>query len=165
MPGGRYHGAPARQQGAIHLKFSPQSVDALRRPPLGQRRPCAMTASPTDAREAALRAAYRLSQAEFMRRRLELTAAPFMVFMGGGIALEALHFPERANAVGLIYLSEAAACLIAVCAARYPGFAHRTEVIGAFLGATLAVLMNVYNAAVGADGERLAMAQLCLLSG
>jgi PAS domain-containing protein len=93
-----------------------------------------------------LRRAYDAETGEILRRRLG-------------------YHPERAQPVRLVYLAEAAACLGAILACR--GLCGRVSpgTIGAALAAVLSGLMTWYMVLVGGAIERIATAQVCLLSG
>jgi signal transduction histidine kinase len=119
----------------------------------------------TSARErAALLAAYRAETARVLRPRLDLTAAFFLLFMGTAIALEHVYYPARAASAVLAYAAEMLVCLLVVGACRLPRFRSRSVLAATVLGCTLAVLMSAYNASVAGGAERLAMAQVCLLT-
>ena len=72
------------------------------------------------AEERALRAAYWTDAASVLRRRLDLTAALFLLFVGVATFAEMLSYPERVRIVALVYGAEVAACLLAMAACRVP---------------------------------------------
>jgi len=126
------------------------------------RRSASSRGEPT-AEERALRAAYWTDAASVLRRRLDLTAALFLLFVGVATFAEMLSYPERVRIVALVYGAEVAACLLAMAACRAPRLRLGQRAIGAGLMALLASLMSGYNAWVGNPAEPLAMAQVSLL--
>jgi signal transduction histidine kinase len=117
------------------------------------------------AEERALRAAYWTDAVSVLRRRLDLTAALFLLFVGVAMLAEMFSYPERARIVALVYGAEVAACLLAMAACRAPRLRVGQRAIGAVLMALLAALMSGYDAWVGNPAELLAMAQVSLLMG
>ena len=117
------------------------------------------------AEEAALRDAHRAETDRLLRSRLDLTVVLFLVFVGASVVIESMQAPTRGRPVMLVYALEALACLLAVVACRLPGFLLGPRAIAAGLASTLAALLSAYNASVGGSVERLAMAQVCLLTG
>ena len=115
------------------------------------------------AEERALRAAYWTDAVSVLRRRLDLTAALFLLFVGVATFAEMLSYPERVRIVALVYGAEVAACLLAMAACRAPRLRLGQRAIGAGLMALLASLMSGYNAWVGNPAEPFAMAQVSLL--
>src|SRR5438093_13412844 len=117
------------------------------------------------AEEAALRDAHRAETDRLLRSRLDLTVVLFLVFVGASVVIESMQAPTRGRPVMLVYALEGLACLLAVVACRLPGFLLGPRAIAAALASTLAALLSAYNASVGGSVERLAMAQVCLLTG
>src|SRR6266481_8935 len=117
------------------------------------------------AEEAALRDAHRAETDRLLRSRLDLTVVLFLVFAGASVVIESMQAPTRGRPVMLVYALEGLACLLAVVACRLPRFLLGPRAIAAGLASTLAALLSVYNASVGGSVERLAMAQVCLLTG
>src|SRR5213593_3714664 len=60
------------------------------------------------AEERALRAAYWTDAVSVLRRRLDLTAALFLLFVGVAMLAEMFSYPERARIVALVYGAEVA---------------------------------------------------------
>ncbi len=117
------------------------------------------------AEETALRDAQRAETDRLLATRLDLTAVLFLVFVGGSVVIEATQVPARARALWLIYGLEALVCLLAVVACRVPRLPLGPRAIAAALASALAALLSAYNASLGGSVERLAMTQVCLLTG
>ena len=117
------------------------------------------------AEETALRDAHRAETDRLLATRLDLTAVLFLVFVGGSVVIEATQVPARARALWLIYGLEALVCLLAVVACRVPRLPLGPCAIAAALASALAALLSAYNASLGGSVERLAMTQVCLLTG
>ena len=117
------------------------------------------------AEETALRDAQRAETDRLLATRLDLTAVLFLVFVGGSVVIEATQVPARARALWLIYGLEALVCLLAVVACRVPPLPLGPRAIAAALASALAALLSAYNASLGGSVERLAMTQVCLLTG
>ena len=117
------------------------------------------------AEETALRDAQRAETDRLLATRLDLTAVLFLVFVGGSVVIEATQVPARARALWLIYGLEALVCLLAVVACRVPRLPLGPCAIAAALASALAALLSAYNASLGGSVERLAMTQVCLLTG
>ena len=100
-----------------------------------------------------------------LRSRLDLTVVLFLLFVGASVVIEATQVPTRTHAVMLMYGLELLACLLAVLACRVPGLPVGPRAIAVLLASALAALLSAYNASVGGSVERLAMAQICLLTG
>src|SRR2546428_7128902 len=103
------------------------------------------------------RAAYWADTAGALGRRLDLTAALFLFFMGIAMVAELPAHPERGRMVALVYGAEMAACLLAIIACRLPPLRLWRGPIGAVLAAGLAALMSGYDAWAGNPAEPLAM--------
>src|SRR5262249_26722305 len=114
--------------------------------------------------EQALRAAYWADAASILRRRLDLTALLFLLFMGASMLAELPSHPERAHMVGVVYGADLAACLLAMAACRMPRLRRAPRVIGAVLMSVLAALMSGYDAWIGTPAEPLAMAQVSFVT-
>ena len=117
------------------------------------------------AEETALRDVQRAETDRLLATRLDLTAVLFLVFVGGSVVIEATQVPARARALWLIYGLEALVCLLAVVACRVPRLPLGPRAIAAALASALAALLSAYNASLGGSVERLAMTQVCLLTG
>ena len=117
------------------------------------------------AEETALRDAQRAETDRLLATRLDLTAVLFLVFVGGSVVIEATQVPARARAPWLMYGLEALVCLLAVIACRVPRLPLGPRTIAAALASALAALLSAYNASLGGSVERLAMTQVCLLTG
>ena len=117
------------------------------------------------AEETALRDVQRAETDRLLATRLDLTAVLFLVFVGGSVVIEATQVPARARALWLIYGLEALVCLLAVVACRVPRLPLGPCAIAAALASALAALLSAYNASLGGSVERLAMTQVCLLTG
>jgi PAS domain S-box-containing protein len=111
------------------------------------------------------RSAYRASMAEGVARRLHLTVALFLVFVGVSVLLEITHHPRRLPVALWFYSLETGACLLALLLCRVARLGPWLHVMGAALAALLAALMTAYAVSAGAHVERIATAQVCLLSG
>jgi len=120
------------------------------------------------AEETALRDAQRAETDRLLATRLDLTAVLFLVFVGGSVVIEATQVPARAARCGSStgsYGLEALVCLLAVVACRVPRLPLGPCAIAAALASALAALLSAYNASLGGSVERLAMTQVCLLTG
>ena len=117
------------------------------------------------AEETALRDAYRAETDRLLGTRLDLTVVLFLVCVGGSVVIEATQVPARAPAGLLMYGLEVLVCLLAVVACRVPRLSLAPRALAAALASTLATLLSAYNASVGGSVERLAMTQVCLLTG
>jgi signal transduction histidine kinase len=115
--------------------------------------------------QAARHAAHDAETDRLLRTRLELTVAFFLVFVGASVAIEAMYEPGRTRSVLTMYGLQVLACLLAIIVGRIPGLPVGRRTIAALLGGTLAVMLSGYNAWVGASVERVAMAQVSLLTG
>ncbi len=115
--------------------------------------------------QAARHAAHDAETDRLLRTRLELTVAFFLVSVGASVAIEAMHEPGRTRSVLIMYGLQVLACLLAIIVGRIPGLPVGRRAIAALLGGTLAVMLSGYNAWVGASVERVAMAQVSLLTG
>ncbi len=115
--------------------------------------------------QAARRAAHDAETDRLLRGRLDLTIVLFLLFVGGSVAIEAMHETGRTRSVLAMYGLEVLACLIAAIVSRLPGLPFGRRTIATVLASTLAVLLGGYNAWVGASVERVAMAEVCLLTG
>jgi signal transduction histidine kinase len=115
--------------------------------------------------QAARHAAHDAETDRLLRTRLELTVALFLVFVGVSVAIETMHEPGRTRSVLTMYGLQVLACLLAIVVGRIPRLPVGRRTITALLGGTLAVMLSGYNAWVGASVERVAMAQVCLLTG
>ena len=114
--------------------------------------------------ERMLRAAYWIDAASILRRRLDLTASLFLLFMGAAMLAELPSHPERAHMVGVVYGADLAACLLAMAACRLPRLRLAPRVIGAVLMSVLAALMSAYDAWIGNPAEPLAMGLVSLVT-
>ncbi len=123
--------------------------------------------SPDPARQEreALLAAYWAETEHVLRQRLDLTIALFLVFVGTSVILEHRYHPERGPAIRAIYVAEMLLCLVAATAARVPSIRLWPGAIAAVLMSALGLLMTSYSIVVGIQVERIATAQVCLLSG
>jgi len=117
------------------------------------------------AEKTALRDAHRAETDRLLATRLDLTAVLFLVFVGGSVVIEATQVPARAPALWLMYGLEALVCLLAVVACRVPRLPLGPRAIATVLVSVLAALLSAYNASLGGSVERLAMTQVCLLTG
>src|SRR5439155_21519790 len=120
------------------------------------------------AEETALRDVQRAETDRLLATRLDLTAVLFLVFVGGSVVIEATQVPARAARCGSStgsYGLEALVCLLAVVACRVPRLPLGPCAIAAALASALAALLSAYNASLGGSVERLAMTQVCLLTG
>ena len=115
--------------------------------------------------EAALRDAQRAETDRLIRSRLDLAVVLFLVFVGASALIDSMQAPARVRPALLMYGLQVLACLLGVGACRLPGSPLRPHAIAAGLASTLAALLSAYNASVGGSVERLAMAQVCLLTG
>jgi signal transduction histidine kinase len=111
------------------------------------------------------RGAHTMKADRLLRSRLDLTVVLFLLFVGASVVIEATQVPTRTHAVMLMYGLELLACLLAVLACRVPGLPVGPRAIAVLLASALAALLSAYNASVGGSVERLAMAQICLLTG
>jgi signal transduction histidine kinase len=111
-----------------------------------------------------LESALRVETDGTLRRRLDLTVALILLFVGLGVVGEWVSYPERARAVTAMYGLSVLVCVLGAVAYRSPAFGS-PRAVGAVLMAALALTMARYDASVGNSLERSAMAQLCLLAG
>ena len=109
--------------------------------------------------------AYRAETDGIVRARMPLAAALFLLFVGSAVVLELAADPHRGPAAALWYGLEALACLLAVAACRALSGRRIGVAIAAGLAATLALLMDAYQASVAGNVQRLAMADVTLLMG
>jgi len=114
--------------------------------------------------ELTLRTAYQAELAPSLGRRIDLTAALFLFFIGLTLPLEAAFAPQRADILRRFYQFEVVTCLLAVGAIRVPFLRPHASTIAALMVSMLSALMSWYSVAVAGQAERLAMAQVCLLT-
>jgi signal transduction histidine kinase len=110
------------------------------------------------------RAAYEHETAPLLRQRVRAFAATFAFFMGVGVLVECLTFPERQVLVLWVYGAEVAVCLAAIGAMGWRLTRRGPRAIGATMTALLAALVVAYNSAVDAPAERVAMVLGSVLS-
>jgi PAS domain S-box-containing protein len=113
---------------------------------------------------ATLRTDYALATASVVGQRLWVMVALFLGIVGVTVFLEPLNHPERRALVWLFYGIEAAASGLTLWAARSEAFRRRTVLLAAMLGGFFSLCFTCYSAAVGGGVERVATAQVCLLT-
>jgi signal transduction histidine kinase len=119
----------------------------------------------TMGRESSLRAAYHADRTRAVRQRLELTVVVFLTFIGASMLLDKLAHPGRGEIVALLYAGQMLVCLVALVASRRWHLSHHPTAITVALASTLVALVSWYETTAGGHAERLAMEQVCLLSG
>jgi signal transduction histidine kinase len=122
------------------------------------------SADATEPSPAALDGAYRAETARALRQRLGLGAALFLAFAGPAMLSDWLAHPERLPLVGPVFAVEVLLCLGSVLALRR-GIGPPPDVLGAFLSGVLAAAIASYNTLAGTSVERLALAEIALLTG
>ena len=110
------------------------------------------------------RAAYEQETAPLLRQRVRAFAGTFAFFMGIGVAIECLNFPERQTLVLSVYAGEVAVCLAALGAMGWPFTRRFPRAVGAIMSALLAAMVVTYNSVVDAPAERVAMVLGSMLS-
>jgi signal transduction histidine kinase len=103
--------------------------------------------------------------ARSLRRRLDRAVPVFLLLPALSVVIEGIYHPERSRAVTLMFGLQILAGGLALLACRLPWVRLQPGVIGAAFAATVALLTSWYAGMVGFAVERLASAQLCLLSG
>jgi signal transduction histidine kinase len=109
--------------------------------------------------------AYRAETERILQTRLRLTILLFLLFVGTSVVLEQVYHPSRTRLITITYLVEMGFCVLAMIACRLPVLRHRPDVVGAALAASLGPLMTSYCVIAGLQVERIATAQVCLLTG
>jgi PAS domain S-box-containing protein len=113
---------------------------------------------------ATLRTEYARATAALVRQRLWMTVALFLGIVGVTVILEPLNHPERRELVQLVYAAEVLASGIALWTVRRERFRRYAVVVAVMLGGFFGVCFTGYSAAVGSEVERIATAQVCLLT-
>jgi signal transduction histidine kinase len=103
--------------------------------------------------------------ARLIRQRFALVAPLFVVLMGSGIAIELVTYPDRRPTTLAFFLAECLLVIGTVLVSRIPALERLTPVMGAVMMGGVATLIAVYNATVGAHGERVAMTLGLLVNG
>ncbi len=111
-----------------------------------------------------LTAAYEADRQAVVRIRVELGAVLFLVFVAVACLLEHVNHVERTRVILQFFATEVLACLFAVGVLRLSPLRSRPIVVATTLMCGLAAQMNAYNLVVGGLAERLAMAQVCMLT-
>jgi len=111
-----------------------------------------------------IRAAYDAETERTIRRRLELTAALFMLVVGTSGVLEVMFHPERQRLIVIIYAIETLLIVAGLITCRIPRV-RRPRVVAAVLMSALSLAITSYALAVRGEVERVASGQVCLLTG
>jgi signal transduction histidine kinase len=112
-----------------------------------------------------LAAAYRDETSRTVRRRLFVTIACFLFFVGIAVALEPRFHPERGTILRDNFVLELLVCLVGLALGAPRRLRPWSGAIAALVCAGLALLMLRYNVLVHGQAERCAMFQVSLLSG
>jgi signal transduction histidine kinase len=113
---------------------------------------------------AALRAAYARDTAAVVAQRLWVTVALFMALVGVTVFVEPLNHPERRETVWLVYGAEALVSALVLWAIRRERLRPHAVVLAVTLGGWFSLCFSFYSAAVASGVERVATAQVCLLT-
>jgi signal transduction histidine kinase len=113
---------------------------------------------------ATLRAAYAGDTAAMVAQRLWVTVALFLALVGVTVIVEPLNHPERRETVWLFYAAEALGSALVLWAIRRGRLRPHAVVFGVALGAWFSVCFTGYSAASASGVERVATAQVCLLT-
>jgi signal transduction histidine kinase len=114
--------------------------------------------------DTALEASYRAESERLLHSRLAVGVTFFLVAMGIGSAVEAAYYPDRAAPLAVVDTGYLILCVTSLVYARRQGSVVRAWLAASTLAMMLTLLMCWYHGAVGALQERLAMAEVCLLS-
>src|SRR5689334_23461018 len=112
-----------------------------------------------------LAAAYRDETSRTVRRRLLVTMACFLFFVGIAVALEPRFHPERGTTLRDNFVLELFVCAVGLALSGPRRLWPWSTVIAPLVCAGLALLMLRYNVLVHGQAERCAMFQVSLLSG
>ena len=124
----------------------------------------ALTGRERESVVARLSAAYREDTARMLRARIPYAVLVFALAMGTGSVFEVAYYEGRTHGVLVVDAAYVVVCLAALAASRARGGRLPQAWIAAGLASVLTLLMCAYHASVGAVAERLAMAELCLLT-
>ena len=113
---------------------------------------------------AALRAAYARDTAAIVAQRLWVTVALFMALVGVTVFVEPLNHPERRETVWLVYAAEAVMSALVLWAIRRERLRPYAVALAVMLGGWFSLCFTFYSAAVASGVERVATAQVCLLT-
>jgi PAS domain S-box-containing protein len=113
---------------------------------------------------ARLAAAYRADTARLLQARIPYAVAVFAVAMGAGSIFEAAYYPDRTARILWADAAYFVVCASGLLASRAGGPRVPQAWIAAALASALTLGMCAYHASVGAVAERLAMAELCVLT-
>lgn len=111
-----------------------------------------------------LAAAYRADTARLLQARIPYAVGVFALAMGTGSVFEAASYPVRTRSVLWADALYVVICVAGLWASRARGPRVSQAWIAAALASALTLVMCAYHASVGAVAERLAMAELCLLT-
>ena len=111
------------------------------------------------------RAAYEQETAPLLRQRVRAFAGTFAFFMGIGVAIECLNFPERQTLVLSVYAAEVAVCLAAIGAMGWPFTRRFPRAVGAIMSALLAAVARHLGDRVEVAGANAGLHLLLWLRG
>ncbi len=111
-----------------------------------------------------LEAEYEHDRQAVVRARTELGAGLFLAFVGLASFIEGLNHGDRSVVVFEFFATQVLAVVVAVLATRLSPLRSRPVIVGVALMAGLSVQMCAYNLVVTGPAERLAMAQVCMLT-
>jgi signal transduction histidine kinase len=107
-----------------------------------------------------LEAQWRAETEQEVRARVILCVPVFLFFVAGGDAIEWLAHPDRGGLVLATYASHVVACALGLLLLRVV----RPTVVGVLVMVLLAAQLDAYAVAITGQADRLALAQICLLT-
>ena len=122
------------------------------------------TTDRADVESAALREAYRAETVAVLWQRLGAAVVVFVLFMGLGTVLEAVHHPEREPWTVVFYGTEVLTCVAVLGISRLARRPWWLGAIGGSLVGAVAAQILAYHALVGAQAERVALVLVCVLN-